>query len=138
RLALLYHVVTRVATQAEDRCCVERKSIEAGVMLTRWFAGEFRRVYACLSETEGERKARELVRLIEVQSGRMTVRGLMRTNCRRWPTAEAAEADLGGLVEKGLARRVEAVGAGRGGLPVKAIELCMTHDSDDSEPGRGE
>src|SRR5262249_21706805 len=58
-----------------------------------------------------------------------------RANCRRYPDADTAEAALAELVNAGLARWTTPETSMRGGLPVKAIELCMTHDTDDTDPG---
>jgi hypothetical protein len=58
----------------------------------------------------------------------------MRSNCRRYPDATTAEADLADLAESGLARWVEPDTARQRGVPIKAVELCMTHDSDDTGP----
>jgi DNA polymerase I-like protein with 3'-5' exonuclease and polymerase domains len=132
RLALVHHVVGRVARGDADQAPVERESVEAGVTLCRWFAGEARRVHAILSESTEERDTRRLVEFIQARGGRITVRGLMRANCRRYPNADAAEAALAALVEAGLARWIEPQAGMKGGKPIKAVELCMTHDTDDT------
>jgi DNA polymerase I-like protein with 3'-5' exonuclease and polymerase domains len=134
RLALVHHVVSRVARGDADQALVERESVEAGVTLCRWFAGEARRVHATLSESTEERDTRRLVEFIQARGGRITVRGLMRANCRRYPNADAAESALAVLVEAGLARWIEPQTGTKGGKPIKAVELCMTHDTDDTGP----
>src|SRR5262249_48715752 len=60
RLALLHHVVGRVARGEDDRHPVGPESIEAGVTLCRWFAGEARRIYTTLSESTEQRETRRL------------------------------------------------------------------------------
>jgi hypothetical protein len=132
RFALLHHIVGRVARGEDELAAIKEESVEAGAVLCRWFAAEARRVYAILAESTEDRDTRRLVELIQAQGGRITARQLMRTNCRRYPDADAAESALEFLVEAGLARWVEADTAMRGGRPIKAVELCMTHDSDDT------
>ena len=149
RLALLHHMVTHVALGVDDRRPVGPKSVASGVELSRWFASEARRIYATLAESEGERETRRLVEFIRARGGRMTVRELMRANCRRYPDADAAEVALGALVEAGLARWADIPTAMQGGRPIKAVELVDppeaepgddppgAHDTDDSGPGSG-
>jgi DNA polymerase I-like protein with 3'-5' exonuclease and polymerase domains len=137
RLALVHHVVSCVAVEADDRRPVGPRSVEAGISLARWFGHEARRIHATLSETTEERDTRRLVEFIQARGGRITVRGLMRANCRRYPSAEQAEAALAILVEAGLARWIEPPTAMKGGKPIKAVELCMTHDTDDTDPDGG-
>jgi len=134
RFALLHHVVERVARRADDLVPIERSSVEAGVTLSRWFAHEARRIYAVLSESEEQSDIRKLYEFIQARGGRITVRELQRANCRRYPDAEAAEAALTALVDTGLAGWVEPQTTMRGGKPIKAVELCMTHDTDDTDP----
>jgi hypothetical protein len=131
RFALLHHVVSRVARGADDLVAVGKESVEAGATLCRWFAGEFRRIYATLSESYEERDTRRLVEFIQTKGGRISVRGLMRANCRRYPDAQAVESALAYLVEAELARWVE-VPAKNGSKRVRAVELCMTHDAHDT------
>jgi DNA polymerase I-like protein with 3'-5' exonuclease and polymerase domains len=142
RFALLHHVVTRVARGEDDLVPVEPESIEAGVKLCRWFALEARRIYAILSESNEERDTRRLIEFIQSRGGTITVRGLMRANCRRYPDAATAEAALAELVMSGVARWVE-LQSKKKGKPIKAVELCMTYDAhdtvdeDDDEDGPG-
>ncbi len=135
RLALLHHVVTCVGLDVDDRREVGTRSVQAGVELCRWFAGETRRLYATLSESAEERETRRLLEFVQGRGGRITVRELMRGNCRRYPDAATAEAALGRLVEGGWARWVEVPTAMKGGKPIQGVELCMTHDSDDTDAG---
>src|SRR5262249_29981711 len=134
RFALLHHVVKHVGMGDDDLAPVERESVEAGAALCRWFAHETRRIYALLSESEEQCEARRLFDFIQARGGTIPVRNLMRSNCRRYPDAEAAEAALTALVVAGLARWVEPETTMQGGKAIKAVELCMTHDSDDTDP----
>jgi DNA polymerase-1 len=129
RFALLHHVVSQAARGLDDLVLVKKESVEAGVKLCHWFAREFRRIYSTLSESNDERETRRLVEFIQARGGRITVRGLMQGNCRRYPNAEAAESALAFLVEAELARWVELPPKSKG-KPVRAVELCMTHDTD--------
>jgi hypothetical protein len=104
RLALVHHVVSRVSRRESDLVPVEKESVEAGVALGRWFAAEARRIRAVLFESAAEHRRRSLFELIEERGGRISVRGLMRANHRRYPDAASAEKALGALVESGLAR----------------------------------
>jgi DNA polymerase I-like protein with 3'-5' exonuclease and polymerase domains len=132
RFALLHHVVERLTRGEDDRVPLEPASVEAGVALCRWFAREARRIYATLSETEEESASRKLVEFILARGGTMSVRELMRANCRRYPDSRTAESALGSLVDAGAARWVE-LPAKKKGKAGKAIELCMTHDTHDED-----
>jgi DNA polymerase I-like protein with 3'-5' exonuclease and polymerase domains len=131
RFALLHHVVTRVAFGEDDLVPVEQESIEAGVALCRWFAAEARRIYSILSESNEDRDTRRLIEFIQTRGSTITVRGLMRANCRVHPDAASAETALTELVRSGLARWIE-LPQKKKGKPVKAVELCMTHDTHDT------
>jgi hypothetical protein len=130
RLMLLHHVVAHVAAGADDLCPLTEASARAGIELARWFAAEAIRVYTMLRATQEERDFRRLVEFIQARGGTISVRGLMRANCCRYTDADAAEAALTALVESGLARWVESPPKKKG-KPVKAVELCMTHDTHD-------
>jgi hypothetical protein len=135
RFALLHHVVNRVARNDYDLCPIEKNSMEAGIGLSSWFAGEARRLYDMLAESEEDREARRLFEFIQGRGGKITVREVMRANNRRWPTSESAQLALQDLVDSGWANWTDAF---------RSIELCMTrdmydnseHDSDKDEPAR--
>jgi hypothetical protein len=127
RLALAHHVVSKVAGGGDDADPVEPESVDAAVELTRWFAVEAERIYLTLDEDDGQRQVRRLLDLIRGRGGGITVRELMTANRRRYPTAEAAEAALGGLVEAGLAAWKESTPGPKGGRPVRRCVLRITH-----------
>ena len=129
RLALVVHCARWAAGGAADGLELDAESMRAGVTLAEWFRHEARRVYALLDESDDARDRRHLAELIQARGGRITVRELMRCNCRRYPNAAAAEAALEGLVKSGLARWAEATPRTR------AVELRMTHDTYDSGGG---
>lgn len=89
-------------------------------------------MYAALAETSEERAARKLVEQIQAHGGRITSRELQRSNSRRYPTAEAAEAALNELVEGNLADLEAPPTPPRGGQPARHLRLRPTHDSTDS------
>jgi DNA polymerase-1 len=105
--------------------------------LCRWFANEARRIYSILSESDEERDTRRLVEFIQTRGRTMSVRGLMRGNCRRYPDADSAESALAALVDAGLARWIDPQTTMKGGKPIKVVELRMTHDTDDTDPDDG-
>jgi hypothetical protein len=124
RLALLHHVVRHVGKGEHDLRPVEKESIDAGATLCRWFSGEARRLYSMLAETEAERNTRRLVEYVQGRGGGITVRELMRSNNRRYPTAVIAEAALAELVDFGLARWNSAY---------QSVELIVgTHNTHDA------
>jgi hypothetical protein len=123
RLALLHHVVTHAALDTSDLRPVGARSVEAGVALARWFAGEARRVYATLSESAEERAARRLVEFVEARGGRITVQALRRSNPGRYPTAAQAEQALEALVGTGLADWQARPASAKGGRPTRDCVL---------------
>jgi hypothetical protein len=138
RLALLHHVVTRVARGGDDLVPVEAPSVEAGATLARWFAREARRVYATLAETEQDRNTRRLVEFIAGRGGSITARALQNSNSRKFPSVEVAEGTLCALVEAGLGVWVEKPTTERGGHPTRAFRLHPTPDTTDTTPGGGD
>jgi hypothetical protein len=134
RLALLHHVVGQVARGEDDRVPIEQESVAAGVTLARWFAGEARRVYAILTESTAQREVRRLTEYIQSRGGSITTKELMRSNNRKYPTADEATAALDALVEAGLAQWRERPAGPKGGRPSRVCALCMTHDETDQTP----
>jgi DNA polymerase I-like protein with 3'-5' exonuclease and polymerase domains len=137
RFAILHHVIGRVARGEDDLVPVQKVSIDAGVTLCRWFATEARRIYTTLSESNEERDTRRLVEFIQARGGSITVRGLMRANCRRYPDAQSAESALVALIQAGLAQWIELPPKTKG-KPIKAVELRMTHDTHDKDTDGGD
>jgi DNA primase catalytic core len=132
RLALLHHVVSRVAAGVDDRQSILQGSIQSGIALARWFASEATRVYAMLHEDENTRRTRKLIEWIATHGepipGRsglrgVTIKNLQRSNSRRWPTADIAESELGDLVVAGLAEWVEDAPRPEGGRRKKWIVI---------------
>jgi hypothetical protein len=142
RLALLHHCVKHAAEGTNDCSSVLQDSMKAGITLARWFANEATRVYAMLREDEEERQTRKLVEWIadhgkpcDGAAARITVRDLQRSNSKRWPSNEAAEAGLDSLVGLGLGRWVEGSAPEGGGHRPRWFELTLpTFDTSDTRP----
>jgi DNA polymerase-1 len=137
RFALLHHVVSHIGLDSDDTAHpIGVRSVEAGVILCRWFADEARRVYTILSESEDECAARRLVELIRARGGRVTVRALQRANNRKYPDAGLATAALEALAGAGLGSWTREDPGPKGGKPVAWFVLnpCTTHDITDVTP----
>jgi hypothetical protein len=132
RFTLIHHVVTRFDRNKSDLGPVEVESMEAGIALARWFGAEAKRVYAVLAEDEEQRTTRRLVEHIRAHGGRITARELQRSNSRKYPTAEAAEAALEQLVTDGLGLWEPPITTAKGGQPARYFRLHPTHDSTDT------
>jgi hypothetical protein len=101
RFALILHLVRWAANDREliDPCTVDAESVKAGALLSGWFGGEARRVYAVLGESGAERDRRRLVEWIERRGGVVTARELQQGH-RRFRTAEDAEVALRALEKR--------------------------------------
>jgi DNA polymerase I-like protein with 3'-5' exonuclease and polymerase domains len=133
RFALLHHVVSHRAVDADDVRAVGARSVEAGIALARWFAGEARRLYTTLSESAEERETRRLVEFIRARGGQISVKELQRSNARKYPTAPAAEAALDALVEGRLARWEDRTATDRGGRPTRDCCLISAQAPDETD-----
>jgi hypothetical protein len=134
RIAMLHHLVTHVSARTDDLSDVGPESIRAGATLCHWFAYEAERIYALFAESATDKAARELIDYIRARGGRITARGVMRSNNRKYPTSEKAESALAALVKAGLGRWEEPDTQATGGHRVRAFVLCMTHDTHDTRP----
>lgn len=123
RLALLHHVVTMVDQRRDDLGEVTRESVESGVELTRWFAGEARRIYPITAESETERAGRRLIGWVAAHRGTTTVKELQQSNSREYPSTAAAEEALEGLVQAGLGRWEVRPPGPKGGRPTRDFIL---------------
>jgi hypothetical protein len=93
RLALVVHCVSHSGDDPRAKPAhLESSSMQAGIILSRWFAHEARRLYGLLAETEEDRERRELVELIRRCEGRITPRKLAQSNRRYKPPGEAESA----------------------------------------------
>jgi hypothetical protein len=134
RFGLIHHVVTHVWLETEDVRDVGVKSVEAGIRLARWFAGEADRLYRTFSESAEECETRRLVEFIRGRGSRITVKELQRSNNRKYPASQVAELALEGLVGGGLGVWSERRQGQRGGRPTRDFILHPTHDETDETP----
>lgn len=136
RLALVVHLTRWAAGDAtlRDSALVDEASIAAGVVLTRWFGDEFRRVHAILSESDEGRESRRLVEWIERNGGSVTVRDLTRGPREYRGDPERAADALGDLVAAGVGRWELDDHAGGRGRPADRFRLL----SRCGDPGDGD
>ena len=132
RLALLHHVVTHIDLETSDIRPVGPRSVEAGITLVRWFAGEAERIYTTLSETVEERDTRRLIDWIRAHGGQTTARALQKSNSRKYPTTDTAKAALDALAEAEIGEWVEPNRTKNGGQPARRFILHPTPDTTDS------
>lgn len=128
RLALVVHLSRWASGEAVDTGCVDADSMARGVALARWFAGEARRVYAMIGESEAERADRELIELIRRNGGTITKRELMQADRRRFPTAGDAQEALDAMQADGLGKWQYPKPGPAGGHPQSVFALCETHN----------
>ena len=142
RLALLHHVVSRVGALADDCELVGPESMAAGIALAKWFAGEARRVYDALAESEDRRATRRLVEFIRSHDNRMTARRLHQSNQSRYPDADAAEAALDALAAAGLAAWTDSSAGPKVGRPTRTLilkpETTYSETYETSDAGEGD
>ncbi|HKI35179.1 MAG TPA: DNA polymerase [Gemmataceae bacterium] len=138
RFALLHHVVTNLPRDGQDELDgpdasdpVGLASMEAGIVLARWFAAEAERVYAMLDETTDQREERRLVEFIRSRGGRITPRELQKSNSRKYPSAAHAEGVLDTLVTAGHGQWVHIPSGPQRGRPSALFLLHPTPDKTD-------
>lgn len=126
RLALI-HYSASAAAEKEDPGrggAVPEESMIAGIEMAKWFTAEAGRVYSMLAEGPTDRDARLLGDLIRRKGGRISARGLVRSNARRYPTMTAAEAALDALVSAGFGAWRDVDPGPGGGRPGHLFELA--------------
>ncbi len=128
RLALVLHVVRTVTGDAAADA-VDVQSVEAGITLSKWFAGEVVRVYGVLQETQEDRDKRLVVELIQRLGGSVTPRDLQR-HSRMFPTADDAAGFLNLLSEAGLGAWETPPPGETGGRPTQRFVLTCAVDVD--------
>ncbi len=124
RFALTVHLI-RWANEdpdLESPDVIDAASVATGVALSRWFGHEARRVYATLQESSDETELRQIVDLMRLRDGKISVRELMRANSR-YQTADDAEQALVRLATAGFARRDTIRPGRRGGQPHDIFRL---------------
>jgi len=128
RLALVVHLTRWAADDAtlQDPERVDEASVVAGVVLTRWFGHEARRVYGILSESDEARESRRLAEWIERKGGTVTPRDLTHGLREYRGKPEEAERGLMALVADGVGRWVHDAHGPKGGRPVRRFQLVST------------
>jgi hypothetical protein len=122
RLALILHVAREAGDDPTPGDRVAVSSIEAGITLARWFAREWRRVFAAL-ETGGDvvdTGQDSAVAFLRARGGTATIRDLARLGPTALRGAGAAESAARRLVATG---RAESLTLQTGGRPAEAIRL---------------
>lgn len=135
RLALIVHAVRWAADDPtlSDPDHIDEVSIDAGVVLSRWFGHEARRVYAALTESGHGRELRQLAEQIQRLGGVVSIRDWQRR--RSHETASDAEAELAELADAGYGRLKVPLQTGRG-RPSKRFTLAS--DKTDTDKNRAD
>ena len=125
RFALIVHLIRWAAKDPSliDPNLVDERSVKSGVILSRWFGAETRRVYAVLAETSAERDRRRLLEWIAQRGGVVTVWELQQGH-RSFRTAEDAEVALNGLVEARVGCWERVPTTRRGGRPGQRFRMA--------------
>src|SRR5262249_44090280 len=125
RLALVVHFTRWAAGDANltKPDIVDAASMNAGIVLAKWFKHEARRVYAMLDESDAERDERRLVEWIGRKGGTVTTREVQQ-GCRWLKEPGAAEAALDELTKAGRGTWEQSP-AGLRGQPTRRFKLSM-------------
>ena len=101
RLALLIHVVKFVHSGQPESFVASAETLNEAVALIHWFQNEITRAYDSMSGNHDE-EISKLVLKIAMNGGRMSVRELMQTNSRKFPSKGDAVDALYSLKEAGI------------------------------------
>ncbi len=130
RLALLIQLVRWAAEgyTPATTSAVDEQSMDAAIVLVKWFANEAKRVSALLGnidDSEESRRRRLAIDAAEQRGGRLTVRLLMRSpGCSSaFTTSDDAEQTLNALVAAGLGRWEQSPSGKAGGRPTAVFVL---------------
>lgn len=146
RLAMVIHCSRWAAGDPTLRDAFEcdEQSIEAGIVLARWFGQEAKRIYAVLGESDEDREQSQLVEWIERRGRPVTVRDLTHGLRKFREDNEAAQAALDELIEAGLGRWTYPPQNPKGGRPspqfelVTAVTVTETSNDDSDDEGNGD
>jgi hypothetical protein len=122
RLALVVHFTRWAAGDVADEARLDLSSMNAGIVLAKWFKHEARRVYAMLDESDAERDQRRLVDWIGGKGGTVTPREVQQ-GCRWLKEPGAAEIALEELVKAGRGTWQNVPTTAKGGRPARAFVL---------------
>lgn len=130
RFSLIFHVIDEVWLSRDATSCVTAGAVQSGIKLAHWFAGEARRIYSALAETDEDRATRELIEWIQKRPARRsTARDLQHARGGSFPTAQLAEDALNALVKAELGKWVETPNP-RGGHRRREFVLNIQNDND--------
>ena len=130
RLALVIHLVRQASNERLVENEIDARSIEAGIVIARWFADGARQMCARAAEDEQQALQRDLVELIRSRGGSISPRELCRARRKCQPTKNARECLLS-LAKAGLGRLVQHAPGPRGGRP---SERFILHGSPTAAP----
>ncbi len=130
RFSLIFQLCAWAAGDADDSA-IDEVSMQNAIVVSDWFAGEARRVYGVMAETDEQSQRRELVELIGRKGGNVTARDLMRSS-RHYPQSDIAEAALEDLVKSGWGRWEPVPPGDQGGKPTRRFRLVDTVDVDNT------
>jgi hypothetical protein len=122
RLALVIHLIRRVANDGVDPLVLDVDSMLAGIRLVEWFKHEARRVYAMLAESDTERDHRRLAEWIDRKGGSVTSRDVQ-MGCRWLRDPGAAESALNELARAGRGSWQDVPTTPKGGRPARVFTL---------------
>jgi hypothetical protein len=133
RFALLHHVISHAVIGSDDAVAVASESIEAGIILARWFAGEARRIYGILSESVEEKDTRRLIDFINSRGGEITPHDLWKSNTRRYSGSEDARLALTALEDAGVGVLLYRPSGPRGGRPTEVFRIFHTRNPETTQ-----
>jgi hypothetical protein len=124
RLALVVHFTRWAAgdPMLTNADVVDAASMNAGIVLAKWFKHEARRVYAMLDESDADRDQRRLVDWIGRKGETVTPREVQQ-GCRWLKEPGAAEAALEELAKAGRGTWQDIPTTAKGGRPARAFVL---------------
>ena len=122
RLALVHHLTRWACGEVVDPGLLDVDSMDAGIVMARWFANESRRIYSILDESDDDRVQRRLIEWIERKGGSVTVPQVQRGH-RQYHTAQEAEADLDKLAKAGFGDWHDIPPGPKGGRPSREFRL---------------
>jgi hypothetical protein len=122
RLALVVHYARWAVGDVADEAWLDLSSMNAGIVLAKWFKHEARRIYSMLDETDAERDERRLVDWIGRKGGTVTPREVQQ-GCRWLKEPGAAEAALEEMVKTGRGTWRDVPTTAKGGRPARAFVL---------------
>ena len=132
RFALIIHLIRVVANDPtlDSPDQVDAESMETGITLARWFGCEAKRVYALLTESDDDKRNRELLDWVTRRGGSATVRDVQQ-GMRQYKSAESAEQALARLVVAGHGRWQPVPSGPNGGRPTQRFILHGVNGTSD-------